>query len=300
MSANADEMSIGQSETEESAERFIRRLGSRVFDARKSIRMSRRLLSEKSGVSQRTIVLLETGKGNISVGLLFKVAEALKLDIAALVGDAEYEQTSQLAVRFNEASRSVQKQVLSLLLPETPVAKKGQRICLIGLRGAGKSTLGQLLRQSLSLPFFELNREIESLCGMTVPELISLYGHEGYRRLELQALQTLACMDEPMLFAVAGGVVSEPENYQLLMDNFHTIWLKASPEVHMDRVVRQGDARLSPSANSAAMQKLKSILTSREELYAAADYMIDTSESTVDEVLQELLKIVSQVRPSVQ
>ena len=300
LSANADEGLIGQSEAEDSTEQFIQKLGSRVFEARKSVRMSRRLLSEKSGVSQRTIVLLETGKGNISVGLLFKVAEALELDIAKLVGDAEYELSDRLVDSFNEASQSVQKQVLSLLLPQAVVEKKGQRICLMGLRGAGKTTLGRLLRQSLSLPFFELNREIESLCGMSVPELIGLYGHEGYRRLELQALKMLASIDEPMLFAVAGGVVSESENYQILMDNFHTIWLKASPEVHMDRVVRQGDTRLSPSANSAAMQELKSILTSREELYAAADFTIDTSESTVDEVLQELLKIVRQVRSSVQ
>lgn len=293
MSATADNMPAEQ--VESTSEQFIKRIGSRVLEARKNVRMSRRVLSEMSGVSQRTIVLLETGKGNISVGLLFRVAVALDLDIAGLVGDAEYEFSNRLAVRFNDSSPMVQEQVLSLLLPERLVEKKRKRICLIGLRGAGKSTLGRLLSESLSLPFFELNREIESLCGMSVPELMSLYGQEGYRRLEFQALQMLAGIDEPLLFAAAGGVVSEPDNYQILLENFYTVWLKATPEVHMDRVIRQGDSRLVPRANSTAMAELKSILTSREELYAAADFMIDTSESTIDEVLQELVKIVSQV-----
>jgi len=285
VSATADNMPAEQ--VESTSEQFIKRIGSRVLEARKNVRMSRRVLSEMSGVSQRTIVLLETGKGNISVGLLFRVAVALDLDIAGLVGDAEYEFSNRLAVRFNDSSPMVQEQVLSLLLPERLVEKKRKRICLIGLRGAGKSTLGRLLSESLSLPFFELNREIESLCGMSVPEL--------NRRLEFQALQMLAGIDEPLLFAAAGGVVSEPDNYQILLENFYTVWLKATPEVHMDRVIRQGDSRLVPRANSTAMSELKSILTSREELYAAADFMIDTSESTIDEVLQELVKIVSQV-----
>jgi len=291
LSTNASDVSNDQSES--ALEEFIQRIGSRVLEARKNVRMSRRVLSEQSGVSQRTIVLLETGKGNISVGLLFKVAAALELNIATLVGDTEF--SNRLAVRFNDASPSVQEQVLSLLLPERLVEKKRKRICLIGLRGAGKSTLGRRLSESLSLPFFERNREIESLCGMSVPELMSLYGQEGYRRLEYQALQMLAGIDEPLLSAAAGGVVSEPDNYQVLLENFHTVWLKATPEDHMNRVIQQGDSRLVPRANSTAMTELRSILTSREELYAAADFMIDTSESTEAEVLQQLVEIVNRV-----
>ena len=267
-----------------------------MLEARKRLKMSRRVLSELSGVSQRTIVLLETGKGNISVALLYRVAEALKLDLGGLVADGEFELSNRLITRFNEAEKSVQEQVLSLLLPEKLVAKKSQRICLIGLRGAGKSTLGRLLSESLALPFVELNREIESLCGMSVAELMSLYGQEGYRRLEFQALEKLVDIEGPLMFAAAGGIVSEPDTYQLLLDNFYTIWLKASPEVHMARVVRQGDTRLAAGANPEAMAQLKSILTSREKLYAEADFMIDTSESSVDEVLQELLGIFRQVQ----
>jgi len=262
--------------------------------------MSRRVLSEISGVSQRTIVLLETGKGNISVGLLFRVAEALELDIAWLVSAGESELSKQVGKRFSDANQSVQEKVLSLLIPEQSSAKKNQRICLIGLRGAGKSTLGRLLSDSLSLPFFELNREIELLCGMSVAELMSLYGQEGYRRLEFLALQKLAGIDGPLLFAAAGGVVSEPDTYQLLLENFYTIWLKAAPEVHMARVIRQGDTRLFPPGSSTALPELKSILTSREALYAAADFMIDTSESTVEEVLDELLQIAHQVKSSAE
>lgn len=283
-------------QAEAACEQFIQRLGSRVFDARKSLKMSRRVLSELSGVSQRTIVLLETGKGNISLALLYRVADALKLSIGGLVADSEFELSNRLIMRFNEAEKSVQEQVLSLLLPEKLADKKKQRICLIGLRGAGKSTLGRLLSESLTLPFVELNREIESLCGMSVAELMSLYGPEGYRRLEFQALEKLVEIDGPLLFAAAGGIVSESDTYQLLLENFYTVWLKASPEVHMARVIRQGDTRLIPNASPEAMEQLKSILTSREALYAAADFTIDTSERSIDEVLQELHGVIQQVR----
>jgi XRE family aerobic/anaerobic benzoate catabolism transcriptional regulator len=258
--------------------------------------MSRRILSERSGVSQRTIVLLETGKGNISVALLFRVADALNLDLGGLVADGEFELSNRLITRFNEADKSVQEQVLSLLLPEKLGAKKRQRVCLIGLRGAGKSTLGRLLSDSLALPFVELNREIESLCGMSVAELMSLYGQEGYRRLEFQAIEKLVDSEGPLVFAAAGGIVSESDTYQLLLENFYTVWLKAAPEVHMARVIRQGDTRLAAGTNPEAMAQLRSILTSREELYAAADFMIDTTDSSIDEVLQELLLVVRQVQ----
>ena len=294
--ADTDEANVNHNElVESSANRFIQTLGDKVLAARKQHKMSRRVLSEKSGVSQRTLVLLETGKGNISVGLLFKVAEALNLDVVSLLSPDNNVRAKKLLERFEEASPTVQEKVMSLLLPGQLAAKKRQRVCLIGLRGAGKSALGRMLSESLSLPFLELNREIESLCGMSVAELMSLYGQEGYRRLELQALQQLVETDGPLLFAAAGGVVSEHVTYQLLLENFYTVWLKATPEVHMARVIEQGDVRLFPPANSTAMDELKSILTSRESLYAAADFMIDTSEKTLDEVHDTVLSIVKQV-----
>ena len=294
--ADTDEANVNHNElVESSANRFIQTLGDKVLAARKQQKMSRRVLSEKSGVSQRTLVLLETGKGNISVGLLFKVAEALNLDVVSLLSPDNNVRAKKLLERFEKASPTVQEKVMSLLLPGQLAAKKRQRVCLIGLRGAGKSALGRMLSESLSLPFLELNREIESLCGMSVAELMSLYGQEGYRRLELQALQQLVETDGPLLFAAAGGVVSEHVTYQLLLENFYTVWLKATPEVHMARVIEQGDVRLFPPANSTAMDELKSILTSRESLYAAADFMIDTSEKTLDEVHDTVLSIVKQV-----
>lgn len=285
---------MNQALAEAGAEQFILQLGQRALEARKSAKLSRRQLSEKSGVSQRTIVLLETGKGNISVALLFRVAAALDMDIATLVIGGQSELTGQLITRFNQASPAVQQQVLSLLLPEQLIAKKRRRICLIGLRGAGKSTLGKLLSNVLSMPFYELNREIESIGGMSVAELMSLYGQEGYRRLELQALQQLAELEGPLLVAAAGGVVSEPDNYQLLLENFCTVWLKATPEEHMARVIKQGDTRLIPRSSAAPMAELKTILTSREALYAEADFVIDTSNSTVDDVLGRLLEIFEE------
>lgn len=286
--------------SEATPETFIHELGLKVLEARKKIKMSRRVLSEKSGVSQRTIVLLETGTGNISVGLLYRVAEALDQDIAWLVSHGEDALGYRVATRFNETTPEVQERVLSLLLPEQSAVKKRQRICLIGLRGAGKSTLGRLLSQSLSLPFFELNREIEALGGMSVPELMSLYGQEGYRRLEFQALEKLVDTDGPLLFATAGGVVSAPDTYKLLLENFYTIWLKASPQEHLDRVIRQGDTRLIPRESSSAMEELKSILTDREVLYSAADFMVDTSGQTVEKVLERLLTIVSGLQPTLR
>lgn len=285
---------VDQALTEAGAEQFIQQLGQRALEARKAAKLSRRQLSEKSGVSQRTIVLLETGKGNISVALLFRVAAALDLDIAALVVGGQSELTGRLMTRFNQAAPAVQEQILSLLLPEQLIARKRRRICLIGLRGAGKSTLGKLLSNALSIPFYELNREIESIGGMSVAELMSLYGQEGYRRLELQALQQLAELEGPLLVAAAGGVVSESDNYQLLLKNFCTVWLKATPEEHMARVIKQGDTRLIPRASAAPMAELKSILTSREALYAEADFVIDTSNSAVDDVLVKLLDIFDQ------
>jgi len=293
LNTHPEELSSERGElTETSADWFIQSLGLKVLAARKNAKMSRRLLSEKSGVSQRTIVLLETGKGNISVGLLFKVAEALGVDIVSLLCPDKFEHAKILVERFEEASPTVQQKVMSLLLPEQLAARKRQRVCLIGLRGAGKSTLGRMLSESLSLPFLELNREIESLCGMSVAELMSLYGPEGYRRLELQALEQLVETEGPLLFEAAGGVVSEPVTYELLLANFYTVWLKATPEDHMARVIRQGDARLVPRENSGAMKELKSILTSREALYAAADFMIDTSLKTLDEVHETVFNII--------
>jgi XRE family aerobic/anaerobic benzoate catabolism transcriptional regulator len=164
----------------------------------------------------------------------------------------------------------------------------------VGLRGAGKSTLGEMLGRRLGLSFIELNREIEEQSGMPVNEIMALYGQEGYRRLERQALERIVAVSDALVLAVAGGIVSEPETYGYLLRNFHTVWLKAAPEEHMQRVRAQGDER-PMAGNPKAMDELKSILTSREALYARAEAMINTTGKPPNESLRELLEVVQSL-----
>lgn len=244
---------------------FLHDVGARVLETRRQLKMSRRVLSERSGVSQRTIVLLETGAGNISISLLYRVAHALD------------------------------RQPGWFLQPDTledePGLYKRKRICLIGLRGAGKSTLGALLSESLATDFVESNAEIETISGLSVQELINLYGQEGYRQLEKQALEKTVSEYESVVLAAAGGVVSDPDTYAYLLKHFYTIWLRAEPEEHMQRVRQQGDER-PMAGNPQAMKELKTILTSRESMYGSADLELDTSGKTVKACSKELLSMV--------
>jgi XRE family aerobic/anaerobic benzoate catabolism transcriptional regulator len=229
--------------------------------------MSRRELSELSGVSQRYLAQLESGAGNISIALLYQVAAAL----------------GQPAASF---------------LAEHPAAisPKAQRICLIGLRGAGKSTLGGMLAQSLNRSFLELNTLIEEQSGIAVGEVIDLYGQEGYREFERRALETVIDEMPAVVLAVGGGIVSEAETYGRLLTSFHTIWLKASPEEHMDRVRQQGDDR-PMAGNPKAMDQLRAMLASREYLYARADAMVDTSGNSIHQSLADLQGVAAGIEP---
>lgn len=254
--------------------RFVLRLGRRVREAREALGQSRRALAEAAGVSQRTLVLLENGTGNISVSLLYRIADALGTDVDVLV--SAYEPAAAAD-------------------PD-----KAGRVCLIGLRGAGKSTLGPGLGEALSLPFIELNQEIESICGLSINELISLYGQEGYRQLERQALEKLVDAGDALVLAAAGGVVADADTFDFLLRHFHTIWLKASPEEHMQRVRRQGDIR--PMAGKpAAMDELRAILTSREADYARADVTVSTCGQVADHsriALLQAARALLGTRPS--
>jgi XRE family aerobic/anaerobic benzoate catabolism transcriptional regulator len=185
-------------------------------------------------------------------------------------------------------------QILQILNPEPPTDMRARRICLIGLRGAGKTTLGRLLGESLDIPFVELNREIEEQSGIPVNEVMALFGQEGYRRLERQALERIVANRDCLALAAAGGVVSEPETFHFLLGRFHTIWLKAAPEEHMQRVRAQGDER-PMAGNPKAMEELNAILKSREALYTRAEVTVDTSGRTVPESAAELLRAVRQL-----
>ncbi|WP_193175099.1 helix-turn-helix transcriptional regulator [Oricola nitratireducens] len=277
-------------------EAFVAAVGERVRKARQRKGIARRVLSELSGVSQRYLAQLENGGGNISIALLFKVANALDHRVEWLVGEEDPwgSETAQVAELYRSATTEQRQRVMQILDPGRPAQLRRQRICLIGLRGAGKSTLGRLLGKELSIPFVELNRDIEEQSGMPVDEVMALYGLEGYRRLERQALERIVATSDSVVLAVAGGIVSEPETYGFLLRNFHTIWLKANPEEHMNRVRAQGDER-PMAGNPKAMDELKSILTSREVLYAKAECIVNTSGKTLEESRHDLVEAIEKL-----
>lgn len=281
--------------TETSIEEFIRVVGERVRMARARKGMSRKALSESSGVSLRYLAQLEAGEGNISIALLKRISKALDHRIEWLVGDDDpwTSDIVRLASLFRVASDDQKRRVLSILDPDNAETQRGGRIALIGLRGAGKSTLGRMAAAHLGVPFVELNAEIEKSSGMPVHELLAMYGQEGYRRLERQSLERVASSRESLVLAVAGGIVSEPDTFNYLLRHFHTLWLKAKPQEHMDRVRKQGDTR-PMAGNPAAMDELKTILTSRESLYARSEAQVDTSDNTVEDSLALLLATIER------
>ena len=274
---------------------LMSRVGDRVRKAREDKGIPRRVLSQLSGVSPRYLAQLEAGKGNISIGLLQRVAIALDHRIEWLTGEEDPWSSEPLRVAdlFRSASRDVQQSVLRALSPAPVATMRSRRICLVGLRGAGKSTLGTLAGKALNIPFVELNREIEEQSGMPVDEVMALYGQEGYRKLEAQAISRVIATHDSMILAVAGGIVGEPETYTSLLGHFHTIWVKTSPDEHMARVRAQGDER-PMAGNPEAMEQLKSILTSREALYGKALVSLDTSGQTVDASLKQLLALIEK------
>ena len=254
---------------EDQIARLTRQIGERLRRARQDRKLTRRELSEKSGVSQRYLAQVEAGQGNISIALLCKLGVALGLPVVWFLEDQHQGVDTAAA----------------------------SRIALIGLRGAGKSTLGAALGEKLGIPFAELNDLIEQQSGMTVADLIALYGPEGYRRLEGQALQSVISQPGPMVLAVAGGIVEAPETYELLLAHFRTVWLRASPAEHMARVRAQGDHR-PMAGNPAAMDELRSILVSREADYARAGAVLDTSGETRPASLERLAQMVGPVTPA--
>lgn len=276
-------------------DQLMKQVGERVRKAREIKGIPRRALSDASGVSPRYLAQLESGEGNISIGLLMRVATALDFRIEWLVGpdDPWTSESLRLVDLYQSANADVRAKVQHLLNTPTPNNQRAQRICLVGLRGAGKSTLGKRVSAELGLSFVELNSEIEDQSGMPVNEVMALYGQEGYRKLEAQALERIISTHSRLVLAVAGGIVAEPETYSTLLRHFHTIWVKASPQEHMDRVRAQGDTR-PMAGNPEAMEQLRSILTSREILYDKAHAQLDTSGQTIDASLQGLLKIAHQ------
>jgi len=281
---------------------FLTVFGERVRLMRSRRGVTRKVLAREAGVSERHLANLETGAGNASILLMRQLARALNCSMAELVGQdgiasPELVLIRQLLRGRDEMTLRRARLALADLLGagDADPARSG-RIALIGLRGAGKSSLGRMLADDLEIPFVELNRVIEKNVGCDVHEIHSLYGSTAYRRYEQRALEETIAAYPKAVIATGGGLVSEASTFELLLAHCYTIWLRASPEEHMQRVVAQGDLR-PMAGNLEAMDDLKRILAGREAFYAKADLAFDTGGMPLAEAYLGLRASVLQRAP---
>ncbi|HWU25071.1 MAG TPA: shikimate kinase [Rhizomicrobium sp.] len=254
-------------------------VGVRLRAARAKIGMTRKRLAEISGTSERYLAQIESGAGNPSLGVLVALAQALDMAPADLLP-----QSGECNAAYAGAAYALRR------LPEARLpallawikhgggaeSAKGRRIALIGLRGAGKSSLGQALGERIQVPFFEISKEVERVYGANIGLLIELSGQNALRRYEAEAWEAICESHETAIVAVPGGIVANAPFYERLLTTAHSVWLEASPEDHMARVMAQGDFRPMAS-NRSAMEDLKAILRARGPEYARADIRLDTS-----------------------
>lgn len=272
---------------------FLTAMGERVRLLRARRGMTRKALAQETGLSERHLANLESGVGNASVLVLRQIATTLNCPLAEVIGDettasAEWLLIRELLQGRDQAALQRARVALADLFAQAPRdPHRKDRIALIGLRGAGKSTLGRMLAQELKVPFVELNRVVEQLAGCPPSEIHSLYGASAYRRYEHRALEAVIGEHERAVIASPGGLVSEAGTFNALLSHCFTVWLQATPEEHMRRVVAQGDLR-PMSGNSEAMEDLKRILAGRSELYGRADMTFDTSEKTLADAYLQL------------
>jgi len=242
---------------------YLAQLGQRVRAWRSGQGVTRKALAAASGVSERYLAQLEAGQGNISVLLLRKLAHAMQVTVESLARET----------------------------PDQDPARR--RIALLGLRGAGKSTLGAKLAAALGVAFVELDSEVEREAGARLGEVFAMYGQEAYRRFERRALERVLRSHEVAVIAAGGSLVTDPNTYRLLLDNCYSVWLKAKPEEHMNRVMAQGDMRPF-KGRSAALDEIRKLLADRDRLYSRAEVTIETSGRSLKSALEELR---SKVKP---
>lgn len=275
-------------------------LGARVRAWRARRGMTRRQLAADSGLSERFLADVESGKGNVSINSLELTASALNIPLIELLHDAPRPALARVQELLGRLDDAQLDQLHGLLAAKYGVAEmegREQRIALIGLRGAGKSTLGAQLAAQRGVPFVELDREIEREAGTSMSEILLLHGQAGYRRYERRAMFRIAeDHAKGVVMTTGGSIVSERETFDLLQSHFYCVWLKASPEEHMSRVVAQGDMRpfdTTRGATTEAMDDLRRILASRESLYARADAVVDTAARNERQSFQDLERAVA-------
>ena len=265
--------------------------------------MTRKALAADSGLSERFLADVEGGKGNVSINSLEATARALNITVIDLLQDAlrpAQARTQALLMRLDDEQLDQAYSVLGSIFGLGDTNGRELRVALIGLRGAGKSTLGAQLAAELGLPFIELDREIEREAGTSMNEILLLNGQAGYRRYERRALLRVA-EEHPggVVMTTGGSIVSERETFDLLQSRFYCVWLKASPQEHMARVVAQGDMRPfdATGVSHEALDDIRRILASRETLYARADAVVDTAARTLKQSMMDLKRAVSQTTP---
>ncbi|MEO8921593.1 MAG: helix-turn-helix transcriptional regulator [Caldimonas sp.] len=279
---------------------FLLALGDSVRLIRARRGLTRKAVAQASGVSERHLANLEYGVGNASILILRQVATALDCTLAELVGDVTTSTPEWLMLREllrgrGEADlRRARVALTSLFGSGHADPARSRRLALIGLRGAGKTTLGAMLADSLEVPFIELSREIEKIAGCSIREIHDLYGTAAYRRYERRALDETVKAHEAVVIATPGGIVAEPATFNQLLGHCTTIWLQASPEEHMGRVAAQGDTR-PMAASREAMDDLRRILAGRTAFYSKADALVDTSGRSVAQSAAALTALAAEL-----
>jgi XRE family aerobic/anaerobic benzoate catabolism transcriptional regulator len=289
----------GDGASDKDASGYLKELGRKVRDARARHGMTRKMLARDSQISERYLAQLETGRGNFSIALMRRLARAIDISVAELVSDeppqsVEYQLLMERLRRLEPAELAEAGELLKERFGDR--SGRSERIALIGLRGAGKSTLGAALAKHLSWRFVEMSQEIEAEAGVSVNAIFDLSGQAAYRRYERRALERILRMPPRMVLATGGGIVSTPATFERLLDGFLTVWVQTSPKEHWDRVIRQGDNRVKGSGDTEVLADMRRILAQRDALYGKADVRLQTSGKTARDSLKELTRLLKSSR----
>ena len=281
---------------------FLAAIGREVRRQRAKRGMTRRQLAQASTTSERYLAQIESGGGNPSASVLRAIAQAFDIPAAALLPEADARPLGailDLLAQMPEGDLPEIAKLIEARIALAGSADRARRIALIGLRGAGKSTLGRMLADHLGWPLIELDRVVEEDYGASIPDLIEMAGSATFRRHERGALERIVAVRDAAIITTAGGIVANQETYALLLRRSHTIWIKAQPEDHMSRVMAQGDfrpmAQNRQAGSKGAMADLMAILEARRADYARAEAELDTSGESVEQSFAKLLRIVTQL-----